>query len=406
MTSTSNSRHRMLAALACQEPDFPPCSFMLFNGLKERSTSYLDFIQRQLDLGLDACVQLPPRPPLVVSDTYNLHGLPVSFHPEVTLQESKTRYPGSPYPLLVKEYHTPAGVLRTEVNQDEEWPYGDHVPFLDDYLETRSRRFLVEGLGDLPALRYLLQPPSQAEIAEFFATSAPLLEFARQRQLLVTGGWGVGADMVGWLYGLENMILASYEQPDFLRELLGLIAAWNHERMRLVLSAGPDLYIKRAWYENTDFWSPRSWKKFILPLLQTDVALCHAAGARFGYLITASCMPLLEMIAEAGVDVLIGVDPARWDLAEAKRRLNGRVCLWGGVNGHLTVEQGSPAEVRAEVRSALQLLSPGGGFILSPVDNVRRLTPEIEANVAALIEEWQGWGDRSEEGFDHSASDL
>jgi uroporphyrinogen decarboxylase len=94
-------------------------------------------------------------------------------------------------------------------------------------------------------------------------------------------------------------------------------------------------------------------------------------GSKFGYLITASCMPLLEMIAEAGVDVLIGVDPMRWDLETAEQKIGGKVCLWGGVNGHLTVEQGMASEVRAEVARALQILAPGGGFILSPVDNVR-----------------------------------
>jgi uroporphyrinogen decarboxylase len=100
-------------------------------------------------------------------------------------------------------------------------------------------------------------------------------------------------------------------------------------------------------------------------------------------------MPLLDMIAEAGVDALIGVDPREWDLERTKRKLGGKVCLWGGVNGHLTVEQGTEEQVAAEVRRALAALAPGGGFILSPVDNVREDSPQIRRNVAALIEEWQ-----------------
>ena len=114
-----------------------------------------------------------------------------------------------------------------------------------------------------------------------------------------------------------------------------------------------------------------------------------AAAALFGYLVTANCMPLLEGIAEAGVDVLIGVDPARWNLAEAKQKLAGRVCLWGGVNGHLTMERGTPEAVRREVRTALSGLGSGNGFILSPVDNIRELTPLSRGNVQALIEEWK-----------------
>ena len=75
--------------------------------------------------------------------------------------------------------------------------------------------------------------------------------------------------------------------------------------------------------------------------------LAHEHGARFGYIITSKAMPLLDLIAEAGVDVVIGVDPREWDLARTKAKIGDRVCLWGGVNGHLTVEQGSEEEVHA-----------------------------------------------------------
>jgi hypothetical protein len=59
------------------------------------------------------------------------------------------------------------------------------------------------------------------------------------------------------------------------------------------------------------------------------------------------------------------------------------------VNGHLTVEQGTPGQVRAEAREACDVLAPGGGFVLSPVDNVREHTLRTRENVLALIDEWQ-----------------
>ena len=124
-------------------------------------------------------------------------------------------------------------------------------------------------------------------------------------------------------------------------------------------------------------------------ILKADAELAHQAGARLGYIITSSCMPLLELFAEAGVDALIGVDPAAWGLTVAKEKLGGKVCLWGGVNGHLTVEHGTTEEVRAEVCRAMEIIAPGGGFILSPVDNVRENTTQACENVMALIDEWQ-----------------
>ena len=106
-------------------------------------------------------------------------------------------------------------------------------------------------------------------------------------------------------------------------------------------------------------------------------------------MMTSNCMALLDDIRESGADVIIGVDPVQWDLAIAQQKLGGHVCLWGGVNGHLTVELGKPEDVRAEVRKAIEILSADSGFILSPVDNVREYTPTSRANVAALIDEWQ-----------------
>ncbi len=63
MNQTISSRDRMLAALNCETLDHPPCSFMLFGALHQSSASYLEFIKHQLNLGLDAFVELPPRPP-------------------------------------------------------------------------------------------------------------------------------------------------------------------------------------------------------------------------------------------------------------------------------------------------------------------------------------------------------
>ena len=388
MSNPPSSRDRMLAALSCQTPDHPPCSFMIFGALHQRADTYLDFVERELDLGLDAFVMLPQRPPIIQNDHYNLHGLPVTYHPDVSVEEQVVQSSEGSEPVMVKTYHTPAGDLTARVRQTEDWRWGDHVPFLDDFIIPRSSKFIIESMEDLAAFQYLLEAPKPEEIDAFRKTSEPAIAFAKERDLLVTGGWGVGADMIGWVHGLETLVYDVYDRPEFVRALLSMIAEWNRERMTVVLDAGIDLYIKRAWYENTDFFTPRMWKKLILPELARDAELAHNAGAKFGYIITARAMPLLNLIAEAGVDVLIGVDPEAFDLAETKRTLGGKVCLWGGVNGHLTVEHGSQADVQSEVKTALETLGPDG-FILSPVDNVREDTSLAMNNVKTLIRTWQ-----------------
>jgi hypothetical protein len=362
---------------------------MLFNGLKSRCSDYLEFLERQIEMGLDVCAELPPRPPIVVNDHYNLHGLPVSYDPRVQVEEWIEQPEAEDVPIMIKEYRTPAGTLRAEVLQTNDWRWGNHVPFLDDYIIPRSRKFLLAGKKDLAGFRYLLVPPTEREIDTFRKEAKPVREFAETHDLLLTGGWGVGADLIGWVCGLENMVFATFDQPEFLRELLDIIAVWNRSRMQVVLDAGIDLYIKRAWYENCDFWTPAAYREFLHPIIRKDVELAHEKGAAFGYIVTSNCMALLDIFAEADIDVVIGVDPAQWDLSETKERLGGKVALWGGVTGHLTVEQGTDGDVRGAVRHAMEVLAPGGGFILSPVDNVRESTDHALENSRILIDEWR-----------------
>jgi hypothetical protein len=361
---------------------------MIFGALHQQSKDYLDFVSRQLALGLDATVMLPPRPPRLRNDYYDLYGLPVSYAPEVQVEERIIHPAGEDVPVMEKTYHTPAGDLTARVRQTEDWPWGDHVPYLDDYLIPRSTKFLVETAEDLDAYQYLLAPPTNEEIESFITESQPVKAFAKEHGLLVTGGWGVGMDMAGWIHGLNTLVYDVYDRPEFLKALFTMIAAWNRLRMTVVLDAGIDCYIKRAWYENADFFTPAAWGEFVQPELREDVRLAHQAGAKFAYIITANAIPLLDMIAETGVDAIIGVDPEAYDLNATKAKMGGKVCLWGGVNGHLTVEHGSPEAVRGEVSAAMQSLGPDG-FILSPVDNVREDTPIAMSNVNTLINTWQ-----------------
>lgn len=379
----------MLAALSGQQPDHVPCSFMIFGALKSRCHSFAEFVERQVAMGLDAFVELPPRPPVVVNDYYNLHGLPVSYDPRVQIREWIAEQPGESVPVMVKEYHTPGGVLRTEVRQTADWRWGNHVPLFDDYLVPRSNKFLVTRPEDLEALRYLLAPLSAAEVAAFRAESAPALEQARRHGLLVAGGWGAAADVVAWLTGFENMIVLTAEQPAFMHELLGLVADWNRRRLEVLLDVGIDLHLKRIFYESTDFWSPRLYRQFLQPILKADVELAHQAGAKVAGMMTTGTLPLVDALAETGLDAIVGIDPLVTDLAAIRQKAAGRLALWGGVDGYITVEEGSEREVRAAVRRALETMAPGAGFILSPVENVRDTSQLTWDNTLALIDEWK-----------------
>jgi len=161
--------------------------------------------------------------------------------------------------------------------------------------------------------------------------------------------------------------------------------------MEVILSAPVDLYIRRAWYEGCDFVTPGFYREAILPRLKAEVDLAHERGAKFGYICSSGTEPMHEFHLEAGIDVLIGVDPVqdtRMDLALLKERVGDRMCLWGGVSGAVTVEMGSEQEVRLAVRQAVETLGPTG-FILSPIDNITVDAPRTWHNIDVFMEEWR-----------------
>ena len=269
----TNQPHRdaFLAALNSEANSRPVCSFMMYKGLLSSSKDYVEFLEKQLALGLTPYALIPPRPPVVTNDYYNLHGMPVSFNPAVEINEWVEERENEKFPVMVKEYHTPEGVLRAEVRQTEDWRWGDHIPLFDDYISPRAIEFIIKDEGDLPALGYLLADPTPEDIEETRQESGPIIAFAKGHDLPIVGGWGVGADMLGWIYGFEKMVFASIDQPEFLRKILRMIADWNQKRMQVLIAMGIDLYIKRTWYETCNFWSPKTFKEFIFPIIKEDI---------------------------------------------------------------------------------------------------------------------------------------
>ena len=385
------SRERLLRALDCQSADHIPCCFMSCSVLRKRhGGNRYEVVQAQQAMGLDSMLFVPTAPRPTRPEHPDLRGLPVRFPADVRVREWREDVRGDAG-LLHKEYATPRGSLTTSVRLSEDWPHGDHIPFVDDYQVPRQVKPLVTEPGDLDALQTLLVAPQEEDVAQFRQEARQAHAFVQEHGVLLAGGWGVGMDMANWLCGMEALMLLAMEAPGFVADLLEMIHVWNEQRMEVVLSAPVDLYIRRAWYEGCDFVMPRFFREAILPRLKAEVDLAHERGARFGYICSSGTRPMLDAYLEAGIDVLIGVDPIQGtftDMPLMRKKLAGRVCLWGGVSGAVTVEMGTEQEVRAAVRDAIRTLGRDG-FILSPVDNLTVDAPRTWQNVDHLIDEWQ-----------------
>ncbi len=376
------SRERMLRTIRGQDADATPLCFLLNSELQRDCSDEHQFLRRQLDLGVDAVAALPD---------------PAwTFDPSVS-SEVHREGRGGENDLLHKVYHTPAGDLTTTVELTDDWPHGDDIPLMSDYVIPRSRKFLVTDPQDLAPLSFLLRGPSPQSVVQWRTRADTTRGLADELGIATRGAFNRLSDMVCWLCGCEAFATIGLSSPAFFRDLLSLVSAWQEEIIKVFLSAHPDILVDAQWY-GTTFLSPTLYEEFLAPHLRRRVEMTHQAGALFCALATNTVMPFFKPLKRLGIDALFGVDPIQggWDLQRTKADFGDSVTLWGGINGYLQIVDGNIEEVVAATELAMAALAPGGRFILAPVDNVRNDaadTPEarrrIAENTQAMISTWR-----------------
>ena len=376
------SRERILAAITGATPDHVPLMFMTFCFRPPAHLtwhSHQEQSERWLSLGVDVIAQ---------PEVY----LPTWYPPGVQVRAWTEQPADARYPVMVKEYETPAGTLRQEVYRTGEtgpWPEPEEAQPFDDYNVPRYRRPLVRGEADLPALRYLLQTP-EGEALAAFREGVQRDREACDRLGVLLSGWGpAGTDAAVWLGGVENLILLAMDQPGVFAELLDLIHTRDKRLVEIMLDTPIELIVRRGWYDHSDFWSPALYRTHIAPRLQELTDLVHQGGRLMGYSMSTALAPFLEMLTEIGYDLHYHIDPVQGkaDLRQVKATLGRRTCLLGGMNSAVTLERGSDAEIRRAAQEAVAALAPGGRFILSPVDCLSPTTPWHSVEV--LIDAWR-----------------
>jgi len=139
---------------------------------------------------------------------------------------------------------------------------------------------------------------------------------------------------------------------------------------------------EREWFD------PELFREFFVPAWR----LCTDVVHRFPHVKTfdhccGSIPRLIPYLIEAGVD---GLNPVQWsarnmDLRELKARYGKELVFWGGaVNTQQTLPFGTSDQVAQEVREVLDIMCPGGGYVVNPIHNI---LPEVSIeNILALYQ--------------------
>lgn len=184
------------------------------------------------------------------------------------------------------------------------------------------------------------------------------------------------------LVGIERLIMETFDDPVWVHELLKILQRRKLGYIRSMAGARFDILELGGGDASTTVISPKIFSKFVAPYDGELVAAAHEAGQRIVYHTCGGMMPILEGIADLGVDAMETFTPpamgADVNLAEAKRRIGDRVCMIGGFDQFHFLVGCSPEETRAEVRRCFEVAGRGGGYILSPSDHF------FEADLALL----------------------
>jgi len=323
--------------------------------------------------------------------------VPWSRDPAVTWSDSLlppgAQHGDARYPVMVRDYRTPAGPLRHAVRKTDPDPEGwpmqpDHVPLIEDINIPRAVRQLVSEPTHVPAIRHLFAPPDDTQRRWFADRMAQMKAFADAKGLLVQAWTAFGMDAAVWFMGAENAVLMAMDAPDAFHRLLDIIFETDFARTELAATTpGVDMVCQRGWYSSTDFWSPELFDQFVAPRLKQLTALAHHHGKKFAYVMTTGVATLGTRLADAGVDLLYFADPIQDRLPlEKARELASRMTLAGGTNA-LSLASGDARRIRDEVRRAIEVLGPTRRFILHPVDAIFPDTPW--AGVETMIEAWK-----------------
>ncbi|MBC7256355.1 MAG: hypothetical protein H5T66_09680, partial [Chloroflexi bacterium] len=190
------------------------------------------------------------------------------------------------------------------------------------------------------------------------------------------------------LVGIERLIMETYDDPLWVRTLLGILQSRKAEFIASLEGARFDLLETGGGDASSTVISPRIFDRFVAPYDAPLIALAHEKGQRIVYHTCGGMMPFLERIADMEPDAMETFTPPGMggdvDLAEAKRRIGHRVCFIGGWDQYHYFLNCSEEETRAEVRRCFQAAGEGGGYILAPSDHFFDADPRL---IAAFADE-------------------
>jgi uroporphyrinogen decarboxylase len=199
-------------------------------------------------------------------------------------------------------------------------------------------------------------------------------------------------DMMQQLVGLEKLLMDMAEGTPYLEPLMDKCKDFALAVGKELTALGVD-----AIWAGDDFGaqngmliSPRMWRRYFkeryrqvyaeLKAVNPEVIICqHCDGA---------VAPILDDWIDVGLEVFNPVQPnvPGHEPVDLKSKFGDRMAFWGAIDQQKLLPFGTPEEIEADVRSKIEVLGRGGGYMAAPAHIIQSDTPmeNVEAFIAAV----------------------
>ncbi len=193
-----------------------------------------------------------------------------------------------------------------------------------------------------------------------------------------------------YLRGVEQIFMDLAEAPELAQAIFRRLRQFYGEYLARVLEAaqgGVDIVVTGDDFgsQNGPLLSPKMWREYLRDGFCEYNDIIHTHGARSMHHTCGMVTPLVGDFKDAGLEILQSLQPEAMsnDFAALKAAYGRALAFQGGISIQQTMPHGTPDQVREEVRRRVEVLAPGGGYILCTAHNVQADCP-IE-NVNALL---------------------
>ena len=193
--------------------------------------------------------------------------------------------------------------------------------------------------------------------------------------------------MRGFSEFLEDLLI----NPTFAVALMEkVIAVVTEIAERALDEVGPNdvvMWIEDMGFQDRAYMRPELYRRMIKPFHRQLVeTIKKKTSAKILMHSDGSIRELLPDLIEIGVDAInpVQVSAKGMGSEELKREYGRDLSFWGAIDSQHTLPFGSPDDVTEEVRTRINDLAPGGGYVLGSCHNIQREVPA--ENVLAMFD--------------------